>query len=74
MQSIQIIDHIKALSLLEKLNLIELIFQEIREDTLKSNFEEKQREKAVELLLDDYRSDKELTAFTSLDNEAFYET
>lgn len=73
MQSIQIIDHIKALSLLEKLNLIELIFQEIRSEALTGNIEEKQREKAVELLLDDYRSDKELTAFTSLDNEAFYE-
>ena len=30
--------------------------------------------KAVDLLFDDYKNDKELTVFTQLDQENFYET
>lgn len=36
--------------------------------------EEEQRRKAATLLLEDYEEDKELTAFTELDTDDFYET
>jgi len=31
-------------------------------------------EQAAEMAIEDYRNDKELTAFTALDGEGFYET
>ena len=71
--SLQIIDAIKQLSLAEKLQIIELIFRDIRSETLKIEQADKQRRAAAELLLSDYQSDKELTAFTALDREDFYE-
>ncbi len=45
------------------------------EKTLKSIRQDKQRSltQAVDALYDDYRSDHELTAFTALDAEPFYE-
>ena len=49
----------------------------VMEETLKSikNFDTKQNlEIAAKELYDDYSYDKELTAFTSLDIEDFYET
>ena len=36
--------------------------------------ENEELKKASELLFDDYKNDKELTAFTALDFEEFYET
>ena len=72
--SLQIIDAIKQLTLAEKLHIIELIFRDIRTETLKIEQVELQRKAAAELLLSDYQSDKELTAFTALDREDFHET
>ncbi len=72
--TLRIIDAIKQLTLAEKLHLIELIFRDIRSETLKIDQAEKQRRAAAELLLSDYQSDKELMAFTTLDREDFYET
>jgi hypothetical protein len=47
----------------------------IVERTIHSIRREKNRTaKAVALMADDYREDKELTAFTALDMENFYET
>ena len=36
--------------------------------------EEEVRKKAAQLLLEDYQNDRELTVFTALDKEGFYET
>jgi hypothetical protein len=58
---------------LEKLHLTDKLF--VIERTLKSIRAEKQKslKSAVDSLYGDYKSDKELTAFTQLDNEPFYE-
>ena len=70
MTAIQLIEAIKQLPLAEQLLVIELIFKNIREKALD---EEKKRRKAAEQLLTDYQNDEELTAFTALDKEDFYE-
>ncbi len=59
---------------LEKLPLTEKLL--VIERTLKLIRTEKQRtlKIAVESLYNDYKNDEELTAFTPLDNEPFYET
>lgn len=68
MTTVNIIDELDRLPLGEKLFVIEHALKSIRtgkEKTLKS---------AVDTLYKDYKNDKELTAFTQLDNEPFYET
>lgn len=59
---------------LDKLPLTDRLL--VIEHTLKSIRTEKQKslKAAVDTLYDDYKNDKELTAFTQLDNEPFYET
>lgn len=59
---------------LERLPLKDKLF--VVEQTLKSIRIEKERSlnAAVESLFEDYKSDKELTLFTALDKEPFYET
>lgn len=59
---------------LERLPLKDKLF--IVEHTLKSIRIEKENSlnAAVESLFDDYKSNKELTLFTMLDKEPFYET
>jgi len=58
---------------LERLPLSDKLF--VIERTLKSIRTEKERslKVAVDNLYDDYKSDKELTVFTQLDKEPFYE-
>ncbi len=58
---------------LERLPLSDKLF--VIERTLKSIRTEKERslKAAVDNLYDDYKSDKELTVFTQLDKEPFYE-
>ncbi|HZY36507.1 MAG TPA: hypothetical protein VFE53_07660 [Mucilaginibacter sp.] len=64
----EIIIEINKLPVSQRLTLIELTIKNIREE------EKKQRRiAAVEKLYDDYVNDPELTAFTSLDFEDFYE-
>ena len=67
MTAITIIRELERLPLAEKLLVIE--------QTLKSIRTEKERslKVAVDTLHDDYKSDKELTSFTELDHEPFYE-
>jgi len=72
-EAIQIMNLVKSLPLSEKLYIVELIFKDLREQTDKIEQEEK-RKKIALLLLEDYQNDKELTAFTTLDNEPVYET
>ena len=59
---------------LERLPLTDKLF--VIERTLKSIRTEKEKglRVAVDNLYEDYKSDGELTAFTELDNEPFYET
>ena len=63
------IREIQRLPIGEQMLLIELTLRSIRESELK-----KKMEKAAEALLDDYRRDKELTIFTNIDFDNFYET
>ena len=65
----QLIREIEKLPTTKKLVIIERTLKSMRERENKN-----QMEKAVERLRKDYKTDKELTAFTSLDLEDFYET
>ena len=72
-KTLQIIDVIKQLPLSDKMYIIELIFKDLRQETLKKEKEEEKRRQVARLLLTDYQNDKELTVFTTLDKEDFYE-
>lgn len=67
MSTLSIIEELDKLSLEEKLFVVE--------QTIKSIRKEKSNELAIaaDALYDDYKGDKELTAFTELDSESFYE-
>lgn len=65
----ELFKEIKRLSVDQRIWLIEKTLKSIR----KSNFE-KNMSMAAETLGSDYRTDKELTVFTELDYESFYET
>jgi hypothetical protein len=64
----EIISEINKLPVSQRLTLIELTLKKIRQE------EKKERMRAAaELLYNDYVTDPELTALTSLDHEDFYE-
>lgn len=63
-----IINELDKLPLSDKLLVIEQTIKSIRTE------KEKSLNNAVENLLDDYKNDEELTVFTLLDKESFYET
>ncbi len=67
MTATAIIDEINRLPLAEKLLVVEKTLEAIRQEKKLSLKE------AANLLYDDYKSDKELTIFTQLDTEPFYE-
>lgn len=69
MRTSDLIDEIKRLPMQKRILLIEKTLHSIRQDE-----EVNQMKKAVDLLLEDYKTDIELTAFTNLDYEQFYET
>ena len=69
MRTSDLIDEIKRLPMQKRILLIEKALHSIRQDE-----EMNQMKKAVDLLLEDYKTDVELTAFTNLDYEQFYET
>ncbi|HEV7796961.1 MAG TPA: hypothetical protein VGO73_02300 [Pyrinomonadaceae bacterium] len=74
MTNSEIIDQLKQLTTAERLAVIEAATRLIREDL--SSFEgsengEEQLAQAANALLADYQSDRELTAFTSLDGDDF---
>lgn len=60
---------IKKLPVSDRILIVEKTLKNIREAAQKKSLEA-----AAEALLEDYKSDGELTAFTSLDFEKFYET
>ena len=62
-----IIREINKLPLTEKLLLVEKTLKSIRQQ------KEHSLDNAVQVLYNDYKSDKELTVFTKLDAESFYE-
>lgn len=74
MTNAEIIDQLKQLTTAERLAVIEVATRLIREDLSQPPVKEAadgQLARAAEELLGDYQSDKELTAFTSLDSEDF---
>ena len=68
MRTSELIREIRKLPLSKRIYVIEKAIHSIREQE-----EKKQMKKAVDLLLDDYKNDKELIEFTNLDFEDFYE-
>ena len=68
MQTRDIILEIQRLSLAQRFFVVEEIIKSIKKEKMQH-----QMELAVEALYDDYVNDKELTAFTSLDFDNFYE-
>ncbi len=69
METNEIIDEIKKLSIKERLQIIEKTVRTIQNDD-----EKEQMKMAADTLYDDYKNDAELTIFTDLDLEDFYET
>jgi hypothetical protein len=68
MRTNEIIKEIQRLPVQERIYVIEKTIHSIREHEDKN-----QMEKAADALLADYNTDKELTAFATLDFEEFYE-
>ncbi len=64
-EALRLLDAIRQLSLSDKLTLMELIFRDIKEETLDRAEEEERRRKVAEQLLVDYEEDEELTVFTA---------
>ncbi len=69
MKSEEIIKEINRLPLRKRIYVIEKAIHSIREQE-----EKEQMSKAVDSLYSDYKNDKELTVFTNIDFEDFYET
>ncbi|MDO8996995.1 MAG: hypothetical protein Q7U77_10255 [Sediminibacterium sp.] len=67
MSTKEIIQGIRKLPFNERLLVIEKALKTLHEST------DSQLERAAKALLSDYKKDKELTAFTALDYEKFYE-
>ncbi len=67
MSTREILQSIKQLPFNERLSIIEKALKTLHEST------DNQLEKAAKSLLADYKNDKELTAFTALDFDKFYE-
>jgi len=68
MSTTEIINEINSLPVNKRLVIIEKALYSIRHEETKNNLKE-----AADKLLNDYKSDKELTAFSELDFEDFYE-
>lgn len=69
MEAKELIEEIERLPIQERIWLIERTLKTIRTNEIKDKIET-----AVKELYTDYKTDKELTAFTDLDFEEFYET
>lgn len=66
---IELMQEIKRLPLTKRFYVLEETIKSIKKEEM-----QQQLELAANELYDDYKNDKELTAFTSLDFENFYET
>ena len=69
MKTEEILREIRRLPVKKRIYVIEKAIHSIREQE-----EKDQMTKAVDTLYSDYKNDKELTAFTNIDFEDFYET
>ncbi len=58
---------------LQRLDNVDAFVSAIVNDALDNQSERQKLAEAAQLALDDYKNDKELTAFTALDGEPFYE-
>jgi len=71
----EIIDQLKQLTTAERLAVIEaatrLIQEDLSQSGAKENAGDAQLAEAAKVLLPDYQTDRELTAFTALDSEDF---
>ena len=70
MTATQIVSEINKLAVSERILIIESTLKNLRFQTK----EKLSMKKSAKLMLNDYLNDSELTAFTSLDYEDFYET
>ena len=68
METKVILDEINKLPVEDKMFVIERTIKSIRENEIKEKIA-----KAVSELMEEYRSNKELTVFTEIDFENFYE-
>lgn len=69
MQTYTLINEIRQLSLAKQMYIAEMIIKTVRKQGNKS-----QMELASEQLMNEYETNKELTVFTSIDFDNFYET
>lgn len=69
METRDIIRAIRKLPVSKRMLIVERTIKTIRESETR-----KRMAKAANILLEDYRNDKDLTVFSSLDCEGFYET
>jgi hypothetical protein len=69
METEEIIKEIKKLTIKDRLKIIEKTAKTIQDED-----EKEQMRKAADQLYSDYKDDADLTAFTALDLEDFYET
>jgi len=69
MKTTEIIKEIQRLPIQKRIYVIEKAIRSIRKQE-----DSNQMKKAADTIYADYKSDKELTAFTDLDFEDFYET
>lgn len=69
MQTIDLIQEIQRLPLTKRFYVVEETIKSIKKEEM-----QQQMELAANELYNDYINDKELTAFTSLDFDNFYET
>jgi len=69
METKEIISAIRKLPISKRMLIVERTLKSIRVSDTREKMV-----KAAESLIDDYNNDKELTAFTQLDYEGFYET
>lgn len=79
MSQTELLSELNKLDTFDRLRIIEQAIHAIREELhpiiykKDLRIDKNQLLKAAELLADDYKNDKELTAFTALDGEDFYE-
>ena len=69
METLEIVRNVKRLPLSQQMFVVERIVHSMRQKELQPSMEQ-----AAERLYADYSADSELTAFTQLDGENFYET
>ncbi len=70
MTNTKIVEEINRLPLSEQIYIVEIVLKNIRHKAEKTPT----LAEGAKALLHDYENDKELTAFTSLDGEDFYES